>query len=297
MKISFHVITMSKDNLLEEQLSLVRPYVDIARVCDGAGLNSTRQICRENDTEYYYRKWDDCYSAQDNKLLRYANDGEWILVMDSDEFPSEELLSNLRNLAEQGELEGFNCVKIPSILVLDGIPDYTIEDTIRLTKEERPLFRKDCFFKFIKGIYSTGSPHRCFHHPDKWNYYNTGYPYYHIKSTDEFIFNDCIHAFINPEEQGYSETEIKEFISCECIKKMKLSTEVLPMMAWSVPDDFVRFMWKYKDADRPISRWFWCYYFLFHKEKLPKDFDYENDISYNRFLRHKAGYREFRVKL
>lgn len=289
---------MNKDNWLERQLSLIRPYVDIARVCDGARLSNTRQVCRKYDTEYYYRKWDDNYSAQDNKLLRDANDGEWILIMDSDEFPSEELLSNLRNLAKQGEYEGFDCVRIPSILVLDSIPDYTVEDTIRLTKERRPLFRKDWFFKYTTEIYAKGSPHRLFCHPNGWNYYNTGYPYYHIKTTNDFILNDCIHSFINPEGQDFTLEQGNELHTCNCIKQLKLSTELIPLLQkGDITSDLMDFMWKYKDEDAPISRWFWSYYFLFHNDKLPTDFDYKNDISYNRFLKCKVGYKEFEVNL
>ena len=59
----------------------------------------------------------------------------------------------------------------------------------------------------------------------------------------------------------------------------------------SVTDDFYEFMWKYKDEYRPISRWFWAYYFIFHSDELPKDFDFENDISYQNYLQHKKGYK------
>lgn len=294
-KIALHVITMNRDEMLDNQLSLVRPYVDTIRVCDGAGSRVTKKICRKHKAKYYHRQWDDDFAAQDNLLFSKAKAGEWILVQDSDEFPSKELLQRLRELAGRG---GYNCVRIPSITILDDIPECTVQDRIEANKSGHDIFRKDWFFEFTKGIYSTGSPHRGFHYPDRWIYHDTGYPYYHIKTTDDFIFNDCIHSFINPEGQEYTPDEETEFRACECIKGLKLSTEVLPMLKdGQVTNDFIEFMWKYKDEDRPISRWFWAYYFLFHKDKLPDDFDFENDTSHQNYLKHKRGYKPFEVRL
>ena len=276
---------MNRDELLEKQLALVRPYVDIIRICDGVRRRETKHICKEYDAEYYYRKWDDNFSAQDNVLFSKANEDEWILNMDSDEFPSKILLQNLEKLADQGE---YNCVRIPSITVLDEIPECTIEDRIQQTKDKRDIFRKDWFLKFTKGIHSTGSPHRGFIHPTGWIYHDTGYPYYHLKTTDDFIFNDCIHAFINPEGQGYTDEEANEFRNYKCIKRLKLSTQVIPMLQkGEVSQDFIDFMWKHKDKNRPISRWFWVYYFIFH----PELFFETNNVSYQNYVQHKKGYK------
>lgn len=285
---------MNRDELLNQQLSLVKPYVDTIRVCDGAGNDSTKDICKEFNAKYYYRQWDDNFAAQDNVLFSKAKNKEWILVMDSDELPSVELLKNLRLLAKEKRHQTYNCVRIPAITVLDGIPECTVQDRIRDTIEKCDIFRKDWFFQYVKGVHATGSPHRGFHHPNDWIYHDTGYPYYHIKNTDDFIINDCLHAFINPEGQVYSAEEKAEFTSCECIKRLECSTEVLPMLeSDSITEDFIQFIWKYKDEDKPISRWFWLYYFMYHEEELPEDFDWVNDISYRNFLNHKRGYNSW----
>lgn len=288
LRLSLHVITMNRDELLSQQLTIVRPYVDAIRICDGAGSKATKSICKRFKARYYHRQWDDDFAAQDNLLFSKAKKSEWILVMDSDEIPSKELLQNLRQLATRGEAEGYNCVRIPAISILDGVMECNVSDRITAVQDGRDIFRKDWFFKFAKGIYSTGSPHRGFHHPDGWTYHDTGYSYYHIKTTDDFIFNDCIHAFINPEGQGYSYEEADELKSCECIKLLRLSTDVIPMLEFDrVTPDFKEFMQKYKDEDRPISRWYWAYYFIFNQEDAPLDNAYHN------YLQHKQGYKSY----
>ena len=79
-QISLHVITMYRDDELFRLLAVCKDRVGKMRVCDGSGEEKTRLVCESIGAEYYYRQWDDDYSAQDNRLLEEAS-GDYDLIL------------------------------------------------------------------------------------------------------------------------------------------------------------------------------------------------------------------------
>ncbi|KKN63204.1 hypothetical protein LCGC14_0503940 [marine sediment metagenome] len=289
-KISLHVITMNRDDELARLLSVCRPYVGIIRVCDGANSHQTKQICNIFKSVYYYREWDDNYSAQDNVLLDEASDGEIILVQDDDEMPSEALLKVIDTLT----VNEFDMCRIPSLDIIDGAMMCSIEDYMRQNDEGEfdKRFRKDWLFKYYDGMYMEGTPHRSPHQKDgqDWVRKDLGAPYLHIKSSDSFIVNDCIHAFINPEQQQYSDAETKSLRKFTNKFGITSSRDIVDLLKYDeLSDKFHDWMWEHAGENKPIAAWFASRFFLYRPDLLSR-------YNFNDVLNNKAMLRFAELK-
>jgi len=284
-QLALHIITMYRDDDLAKLLSSCQHYFDIMRVCDGSGEVSTKAICKQYDTEYYYRSWDDNYHLQDNVLLKQARPGDWVFIMDDDEIPSQPLLENMRTLIRRAKVLNCNIISLPCLLVLDDKSECGLEEFIEETRiGKRHPFRKFWLFEYDKSVLSYGTPHRLVESERGWSVFDQPFPYYHYKTKRGFILNDCVHAFINQADQGYTVTEARELRVALAATAWKTSRDVISCLeTGNVPDALLKFAWKYKDqTNRSISRWFWSYYFLIHPDKLPEGFSHE-DISYKAY--------------
>ncbi len=288
--ISLHVITQNRAADILKLIDIVKPYVDKIRVCDGGSDDNTKAICKAYDIEYYYRKWDENYAAQDNFLLSKASRDEWILLQDDDEIPSIALLEHLPELTYGLH----NTVRIPCLPYIDGHLMESVTDFIQHTQEGRERFYKDWLFKNIKGTQMSGTPHRGFVN-NGWKSIDTVYPYLHIKTTDGFIVNDCIHGYINPEGQGYTIPEGQELIDHCKANGIKKSKDIIPrLMEGNFTKDFMTWIINHADEnDRAICKWFWVYFYIYHPSKLFQYTEKRNWLqkkSLARFLYMKRGY-------
>ena len=285
-RISLHVITMRREKELARLLGACFGYVDTIRVCDGGGDKATQEVCKLYDAEYVFRPWDDRFDAQDNILLDRAEPGEWILIMDDDELPSQPLLRKMRLLIRRAETLDRNMISLPCLLILDDKPQCSLNRFITEVRNgTRSPFRKYWLFEFDDSVRSYGSPHRNIESNSKWRVLDQPYPYYHIKTRRSFILNDCVHAVINPICQGYTEQQAFELNAIRNEIGWRSSRDVIPTLEFGTVTDSLReFMRKYKDeVHRPISRWFWAYYFLLKREPIEIS---ESDPSYLAYVKY-----------
>lgn len=109
MKIHAALMTQNELTDLEENVRLLLPHVDSVTVIDGGSVDLSIPFMRawarsEPKLRYFISPWKDNFPEQRNQYLRrvaeIAQDGDWILTCDPDEFFSEEALTSLRRLAE-----------------------------------------------------------------------------------------------------------------------------------------------------------------------------------------------------
>lgn len=109
MRIHACVMTQNELTDLEENIRLLLPHVDSVTVVDGGSIDLSIPFMRawsraEPKLRYFIHPWADDFPRQRNNYLsrvaEIAQDGDWILTCDPDEFFSEEALTSLRRLAE-----------------------------------------------------------------------------------------------------------------------------------------------------------------------------------------------------
>lgn len=228
-QLALHIITQNRIKLLEPTLRCCAPYFDVMRVCDGGSTDGTKEMCKEVGAEYYYRKWDDKYHEQDNHLLKRCKPGDWVMIQDSDECPSNLLLEELRDLVQHAVDHKFNMISLPALDMLDGKLLHPLDDFVaEVEAGTRKPFRKFWLFKYDSSIKSFGSPHRSVESLEKWRVLHQPYPYIHTKTTLEFYLNDCVHAFICPEKQEYTRAQVAELRSV--LPSLESSRGVIPWL-------------------------------------------------------------------
>lgn len=267
-KTALHIITMNREMQLKRLIENTKDYFDVIRICDGGSSDGTKEIIKEYpNAEFYYREWDDDYAAQDNELLKQARRGDWIMIMDDDECPSLQLLEHLEQIIDYCNKFSYNMVSLPSLLVLNGEPECKTEIFIEEVKNDiRNPFRKYWLFKYDSTVKSYGTPHRSVESKKGWKVYDQPYPYFHYKSSEGFIINDCIHGWINPPKQEYSPKQAKEMYAS--LPEFKTSREIVPFLkSDEVPFKSIEFFKKYKDENTPIKNWWKAYKLLQQKER------------------------------
>lgn len=120
--VALHIITMNRANKLERVLSNCYGHFDVIRVCDGGSIDNTINVCHKYKCQVIHNKWQDNMSIQHNKLLRQAEPGDKIFILDDDEYPSSQLLERLPYLLTE---EASTFLNIPFGLVfIDGNHGY-----------------------------------------------------------------------------------------------------------------------------------------------------------------------------
>jgi len=256
--LALHIITMNRRSLLDSLIRECDDYFDAIRVCDGGSKDGTQGMCGKYGVELHIREWDDKYHEQDNMLLSRAKPKDWVMIMDDDECPSRPLLDNLRRLIASAKKQGCNMISIPSLLVLDDEPECGLSKFIEETKAGSQRFRKYWLFEYDKTVKSYGTPHRSVESMKGWKTFDQPYPYYHFKTSWSFVINDCIHAWIDPFNQGYTRTQADEMYSV--LPTFHTSREVEGWLKdGDVSDAFISFAQKYKASDKPIRNWWEAY--------------------------------------
>ena len=279
-ELCLHVIVQDREEEVRRQLEVVlsKPYFDVVRYCNGGSRDGTKstiekyakQHRRRTRVELHHRRWDDDYSAQDNVLLRCASEGDWILVQDSDEIPSVPLLEHLREAAQRSEIEGYDMASIPSLTCLDGRLEHDLEGFIAGVRSGvfHP-FRKNWFFRSCPRVRMFGSPHReprrLQNAPDAygktsysfdWRKTDLPYPYVHYKTTWDFVLNDVLHAWIDPNGSNYTLDQATEMQTC-VPRRVKTSKDLRRWLESGVPEDHPIWIFaeKHRDSDRAIRNW------------------------------------------
>lgn len=179
------------------------------------------------------------------------------MIMDDDECPSNPLLNQLRAMIRYASDMGFNMISLPALDELDGNLLCPVEQFVtKVQSGAYQPFRKLWLFRYDWSVKSYGTPHRSVESVYGWRVYHQPYPYIHRKTRLSYILNDCIHAWINPRKQEYTEAEAEEMYSV--LPQFETSREILPWLRKeaAAAAAFIQFAEKYKDSQRPIGNWY-----------------------------------------
>ncbi|XID91003.1 glycosyltransferase [Paenibacillaceae bacterium WGS1546] len=98
--ISLCMIVKDEESHLDRCLSSVKDYVDEMIIVDTGSTDNTKQIASIYTDHVYDFTWINDFAAARNESLKYAT-GQWILVMDADEYFTEADAKALRNFLKQ----------------------------------------------------------------------------------------------------------------------------------------------------------------------------------------------------
>jgi glycosyltransferase involved in cell wall biosynthesis len=109
VKICAALMTQNELVDLTKNVTLLLPHVDSITIVDGGSIDATIITMRnwsrvEPKIRFFIHPWKDNFPAQRNNYLKHvgeiAQDGDWVLAVDPDEFLEETALQNLRRLAD-----------------------------------------------------------------------------------------------------------------------------------------------------------------------------------------------------
>lgn len=154
---------------------------------------------------------------------------DWVLWLDADERPSEELLINLRKLIETAEIKGFDSIKLIWAEHTDGIP-IPVKEPRPKTHEEFINGNSACYFmpkRIIKlkpgyKLASHFGAHEEFTNKQQKIMYSP-YIIHHMKSHLQYYQSVVFSGFLNPiVHYNCSKLEdLKEFINLKYFKELK----------------------------------------------------------------------------
>lgn|SRR5574341_110613 len=102
--ISLCMVVANEGENLKELFPLVRPYVDEVLVIDQASTDDTREICEKYDARVMVRSRK--FLADIDRQTCYNMAGkDWILALDADERPSQELLEKIKYLTSANNVD------------------------------------------------------------------------------------------------------------------------------------------------------------------------------------------------
>lgn len=120
-----HACLMTQNELpdLVANIEHLLPHVDSVNIVDGGSIDGTiiyfRNWAREEPKiRFFIHPWQDNFPAQRNNYLRrvgeIAQQGDWILAIDPDEFLDDNTLASLRDIARvvPAKAERFTCVEL-----------------------------------------------------------------------------------------------------------------------------------------------------------------------------------------
>lgn len=102
MALSLAVITYNEEDNIVRLLNTVKDTVDEVIIVDSHSTDRTKEICLQNypDIKFYERKFNG-YGEQKNYALSLCSK-QWVLFLDADEVPDEEMLQSIRNIISSG---------------------------------------------------------------------------------------------------------------------------------------------------------------------------------------------------
>ncbi|MCA8949959.1 MAG: glycosyltransferase [Planctomycetes bacterium] len=106
-KVSLCMIARDEERFLPECLRRARAAVDEIVLVDTGSTDSTVAIAESFGAKVLHETWQDDFSAPRNTALRAAT-GDWILVLDADEFLLPEAPARIRELVESADVSGYH---------------------------------------------------------------------------------------------------------------------------------------------------------------------------------------------
>lgn len=105
LKISAVIITWNEEKIIRKTLSRLS-WCDEIIIVDSHSTDKTVAICREFGCDVYTRTFDGYGSQKQFAIARATND--WVLCLDADEIPSEELVQEIRSIRPDTAYAGFS---------------------------------------------------------------------------------------------------------------------------------------------------------------------------------------------
>lgn len=106
-RISLAMIVKNEKKYLDRCLKSVKDIVDEIVIVDTGSTDNTIEIAKENGAKVYEHEWNNHFADARNKSIEYTT-GEWILVLDADEYittyDKEYLKKVLENKNQIGEI-------------------------------------------------------------------------------------------------------------------------------------------------------------------------------------------------
>lgn len=118
-KIHYAMMTQNELSDLIPNLEAALPYVDSITIVDGGSKDLTIPYMRNWSNEepkirFFINPWSDCFPTQRNyylsKVAEIAQDGDWLLTADPDEYFEEQTFQKLHKAADKAEARGENMV-------------------------------------------------------------------------------------------------------------------------------------------------------------------------------------------
>jgi len=176
---------MCQNNLIEVKECTTRalPHVDHIVIVDGGSQDDSIFYLRnwsqeEPKIHFYVHPWQDNFSGQRNNYLKHASEfaeeGDWVLVSDPDEWFEEKTFKNLHNLATYAEKTGYSVVGFQCRSV-------TLKGEKRVW-ENLDQYWKHLFYKWESGMHYVGNPHEGMVLPKRgFRMTNSPFIYEHLK--------------------------------------------------------------------------------------------------------------------
>lgn len=286
-KIVYCFMTLNRLDEMKVAIERVYDYVDYIVAVDGGSVDGTLDYLRSlNKCKIIERKWSDEFDVQRNQYLNYVikeHPDSWVLVSDTDEWFSKDLIQNLKYIVMGAEKEEVNRLGFMSWFKIVSAPDspkkYDKSIDMQLkTKEIDKIFYKKLCFKAQEGMEYVKSPHEGL--LGKWNIVNLCHPewyFEHVKTRKAEVERGCRNYFVAGPSMKKDE-RWKDFRKMTDKHGWKLWSDMCSeMIKGTLPDDVLKWIWSRKDwkLDGPPSseqREYWLFYYDFlHPDKIEED--------------------------
>ncbi len=102
--ISLCMIVKNEEQVLDKCLNSIQQYVEEIIIVDTGSTDATVSIASKYTNQIYHFEWIDDFSAARNESLKYAT-GQWILILDADEYFEENEIQKLYKCLKEREPE------------------------------------------------------------------------------------------------------------------------------------------------------------------------------------------------
>lgn len=182
MKLSVAIITFNEERIIEKNLNAVHDLADEIIIVDSFSTDSTKEICLKFPKVKFIQQKFLGFGKQKNLAIEQCQ-SEWILFLDSDEIPNEELIDSIRRIVSEPK-SAFNVYDVEFNNIFLG-------ETLKYggwgnIKRER-LFKKG------HGKYSEDIVHEAFVTTEtigklqgKINHYTYKDIYHHIEKSNKY---------------------------------------------------------------------------------------------------------------
>ena len=182
MKLSVAIITFNEERIIEKNVNAVHDLADEIIIVDSFSTDSTKEICLKFPKVKFIKQKFLGFGKQKNLAIEQCQ-SEWILFLDSDEIPNEELIDSIRRIISEPK-SAFNVYDVEFNNIFLG-------ETLKYggwgnIKRER-LFKKG------HGKYSEDIVHEAFVTTEtkgklqgKINHYTYKDIYHHIEKSNKY---------------------------------------------------------------------------------------------------------------